>query len=209
MNTTIYLVRHSEPFEFHRGIEDVHESILFANIKTPLSINGEKLAEKISNNDEFNNIDTVWSSNYVRAISTAKYFAHKNNLKVNISDKFGERIHGINFWEELPLDFEAHQFEDENYKIDNGESQKEVRERLLNAINYLLNEYKNKRILVVSHSTAIAFLLKKWCEISYLDSYKFNNKTFFDGKWNYCETFKLKFDEHNNLIDIKNIVLTD
>ena len=209
MNTTIYLVRHSEPFKMHRGIEDVHESILFANIKMPLSINGEKLAEKISNNDEFNNIDVVWSSNYVRAMSTAKYFAYKNNLKVNISDKFGERIHGINSWEELPLDFETHQFEDENYKIDNGESQKEVRERLLNAINYLLNEYKNKRILVVSHSTAIAFLLKKWCEISYSDSYKFNNKVFFDDKWKYCETFKLEFDENNNLIDIKNIVLTD
>ena len=45
MNTTIYLVRHSEPFKIHRGIEEVEEDILFANIKAPLSINGEKLAE--------------------------------------------------------------------------------------------------------------------------------------------------------------------
>ena len=27
MNTTIYLVRHSEPFKIHRGIEEVEEDI--------------------------------------------------------------------------------------------------------------------------------------------------------------------------------------
>ena len=203
--TIIYLIRHAEPFKIHRGIEDINESILFSNIKSPLSINGEHFAEKISKNSEFDNLDVVWSSNYVRTMSTAKYFAYRNNLKVNVSDKLGERIHGINSWDELPPDFEVHQFEDENYKIKNGESQKEVRERLLNAINYLLNKYKNKRILIVGHSTATAFLLKNWCEVSYSDSYKFKDNVFFDGKWNYCETFKLEFDNNNNLINIQNI----
>ena len=81
--TTVYLVRHAEPFKIHRGIEDVNESILFSNIKSPLSINGEHFAEKISTNIEFDNLDVVWSSNYVRTMSTAKYFAYRNNLKVN------------------------------------------------------------------------------------------------------------------------------
>ena len=202
--TTIYLIRHSEPFKIHRDIEDVEESLIFSNIKTPLSVNGEQLAEKISNNKEFNNLDVVWSSNYVRAMSTAKYFAYKNNLKVDVSDKLGERIHGINTWNELPADFEQHQFEDENYKIGNGENQKEVRNRLLTAIDYLLNEYKDKKILVVGHSTATAFLLRKWCKINYDGDYSFQGKTFFDGKWHYCETFKLEFDG-DNLINIKNI----
>lgn len=202
--TTIYLVRHSEPFKIHSGIEDINESILFSNIKTPLSVNGEKLAEKVSKNNEFDNLDVIWSSNYVRAMSTAKYFAYKNDLKVNISDKLGERIHGINSWDDLPSDFEDHQFKDENYKIGNGESQKQVRDRLLNFINNLLDEYQDKRILIVGHSTAFSFLLGNWCEINYTDNYKFNNKVFFNGKWNYCETFKLEFD-NNKLISIKNI----
>lgn len=73
--TTIYLIRHSEPFKEHKGIEDVNEDILFSNIKSPLSVNGEKLAEKMSKNKEFTNLDDVWSSDYVRAMSTAKYFA--------------------------------------------------------------------------------------------------------------------------------------
>ena len=110
--TTVYLVRHSEPFKIHRGIEEIDDNLLFNNIKSPLSVNGEKLAEEKSMNDEFSNIDVIWSSDYVRCMSTAKWFAYRNNLKVNVSDKLGERKHGINSWDELPLDFEIHQFED-------------------------------------------------------------------------------------------------
>ena len=205
--TTVYLMRHSETFKEHRGIEDTRENILFSNIKTPLSVNGEHLDEKISTNSEFNNLDVVWSSNYVRTMSTAKYFAYRNNLKVNVSDKLGERIHGIKKWDELPSNFEIHQFEDENYKIDNGESQKEVRERLTDFLMTILKMYKDKRILIVGHSTATAYLLKNWCDISYLDNYKFKENIFFNGKWNYCETFKLEFDENNDLISINNLKL--
>lgn len=205
--TIVYLVRHSEPFKIHKGIEEVNEDLLFSNIKSPLSINGEKLAEKVSLNPEFGDLDVVWSSNYVRAMSTAKYFADNNNLKVNISDKLGERKHGINSWDELPSDFEIHQFKDENYKIGNGESQKETRERLCFMVEKLLESYINKRILIVGHSTAFAYLLGKWCEINHTGPYRFNGKEFFDGKWNYCESFKLEFDQHKNLISVKNIEL--
>ena len=202
--TTIYLMRHSEPFKNHRGIEDIKETILFSNIKSPLSVNGEHLAETISSNNEFDNLDLVWASNYVRTMSTAKYFAYRNGLKVNVSDKLGERIHGIDSWDKLPSDFEQHQFEDENYKLEKGESQKEVRERLSKFIDNILTENKGKRILIVGHSTATAFLFKKWCEVNYDGDYSFKGKKFFDGKWTYCETFKLEFD-NNNLLSIENI----
>lgn len=205
MNTTVYLVRHSEPFKVHRGIEYINEDLLFMNIKMPLSVNGEKLAEEKSFNSEFSNLDVVWSSNYVRAMSTAKYFAHLNNLKVNISDKLGERIQGVSNWDELPFNFEILQLQDENYKIENGESQKEVQERMYKQLIKIVNENKGKRILIVGHATATAFLLKKWCEVNYDGDYKFNDKTFFNGKWEYLQTFKLTFDDKNNLIDIKNI----
>ena len=203
--TTVYLVRHAEPFKIHRGIEEVNEELLFSNIKSPLSVNGEKCAEEKSKNDEFINIDVIWSSDYVRCMSTAKWFAYRNNIKVNVSDKLGERKHGINSWEELPLDFEIHQFEDENYKFGDGESRKEVTLRLYNKIMDIINENKNKRILIVGHSTAFAYLLSNWCEVSYDSDYKFNNEVFFDGKWEYLETFKLMFDGNNKLVDIFNV----
>lgn len=202
--TTIYLMRHSEPFKELRGIEDVNEELLFSNIKTPLSVNGEKLSEKISYNSEFSNLDVVWSSNYVRSMSSAKWFAYRNNLKVNVTDKLGERIHGIDSWNELPPDFEIKQFDDENYKIGNGENRRETTDRIYSFISELLNDYKNKKILVVGHSTAFMFLLMRWCNVEYDGKYKFDGKVIFDGKWNYCETFKLEFD-NNKLVSIKNI----
>lgn len=205
--TTVYLVRHSEPFKVHRGIEDVKEDVLFSNIKTPLSVNGEKLAKQKSLEKEFNNLDVVWSSNYVRAMSTAKYFADNNNLKVNITDKLGERIYGIKSWDELPIDFEIHQFEDEDYKIGFGESRKEVSYRLVKKLYEIIDNNKNDRILIVGHSTAFAYLLSNWCDIKYDGPYTFEGKEFFDGKWDYCQSFKLVFDDNNELVSIKNIIV--
>ena len=46
----------------------------------------------------------------------------------------------------------------------------------------------------------------KWFETIYDSYYYFNGKKFFDGKWNYCETFKLTFDD-DKLVDIVNVKL--
>lgn len=72
----------------------------------------------------------------------------------------------------------------------------------------ILEENINKRIAIVSHATAISYLLKKWCDIQVVDDklrYSFNNNIILDGYFNYCETFKLEFDDKNKIISIKNI----
>lgn len=202
MITTIYLMRHSIPFKEHRGTTNTNETILIENEKSPLSIAGEKLAEEKSSQEEFKNLDIVYSSNYVRAMATAKYFASANNLKVNIDEVFNERIHGVDSWSDLPQEFELKQFNDENFKVGYGESQKEVQTRMFNGLTKVLNENKGKRIAIISHSTAIAFLLKKWCEVFYDKEYTFNNKVFFNGKWEHLQSFKLEFKD-NELINIE------
>ena len=202
MITTIYLIRHSISFKEHKGKTNTNETILIENEKLPLSIAGEKLAKEKSLQKEFKNLDIVYSSNYVRAMATAKYFANVNNLKVNIDEAFNERIHGVDKWNELPQEFELMQFKDEHYKVGYGENQKEVQTRMFNALMKLLNENKGKRIAIISHSTAIAFLLKKWCEVYYNKEYKFKNTVFFNGKWEHLQSFKLEFND-NELINIQ------
>ncbi len=202
----IYLIRHSKPLKINN--DKNIDSLQIQNEKQPLSIEGENIAREKLDIDELKNIDKLYSSSYVRAISTAKYIAQNNNIEINVDTDFGERKFGINSWEELPADFGKKQFLDENYKTNFGESQKEVRKRTLNA---LMNTLKGdeKKIAIVFHSTAMLFLLKNWCKITPNEedfSYKFlfDNNIIFDNKIDYCEVFKLTFD-NEKLIDIKNI----
>lgn len=204
--TTIYLIRHSKPLKVNN--EYTKDDLQTQNEKKILSFEREKIVQARFESCIFDDVDCVYSSNYIRAISTAKYVAEKNNLEINIVDELGERKFGISSWSELPENFERKQFLDENYKIGNGENQKQVRERMYSAITKILDANKNKKVVIISHATAISYLLKKWCNIEIVDNklrYLFNGKILLDGYFNYCETFKLVFDDNNNLINIDNI----
>lgn len=206
--TTIYLIRHSKPMKVNNTFNK--DNLQLQNEKSSLSIEGEQIAKDKLNKKEFDVIDIIFSSNYVRTIQTAKYLSEKNSVEINVISDLGERKFGIDSWDELPDNFERKQFLDENYKLNNGENQKEVRDRMYSVIMKILNEYHNKRIAIVSHGTAISYLLKKWCDVDIVDDklrYSFKNEILLDGYLNYCETFKLVFDDENKLIDIKNIKL--
>ena len=206
--TTIYLIRHSKPMKVNNTFNK--DNLQLQNEKSSLSIEGEQIAKEKLNKKEFDDIDILFSSSYVRTIQTAKYLANKNNLEINVISDLNERKFGIDSWDELPDNFERKQFLDQNYKLNNGENQKEVRDRMYSVIIKILNEYHNKRIAIVSHGTAISYLLKKWCDVNIVDDklrYSFKNEIVLDGYLNYCETFRLVFDDENKLIDIKNIKL--
>ncbi len=204
--TTIYLIRHSEPMEVNNTFNK--DNLQLQNEKSSLSIKGEQIAKEKLNKKEFDDIDIIFSSNYVRTIQTAKYLSEKNQVDINVISDLGERKFGIDSWDELPDNFERKQFLDDNYKINNGENQKDVRDRMYSVLIKILNEYPNKRIAIISHATAILFLLKKWCDVNIIDyklSYSFKKEIIFDGYFNYCETFKLEFDIDNKLISIEKI----
>ena len=200
---TVYLIRHSKPgnCSFIYRNSDLQTK----NEKKKLTKEGKKKAKLFFENEEFKNIKEIYSSNYLRAIQTAKILGKIIKKDVKIVSDFGERIIGVKSWDLYPKDYEIHQFNDNNYKIENGESLNDVRKRFLNALNDILDETSVDTFAVISHSTGIMILLKNWCDISYDSNYSFKNKVFFDGKWNYCETFKLEFNEKRELISIENI----
>lgn len=88
--TQVYLVRHSEQLKIENKIVRNEESQI-SNEKIILSVEGESKAQEISKLKELSNIDILWSSNYVRAISTAKYIANQNHIEINIDENFNER----------------------------------------------------------------------------------------------------------------------
>ena len=90
MNTIIYLIKHAEELD-ENGIKNTNESMQIMNEKFVLSVKGEEQAKKLSENQELQNIDVLWSSSYARAKCTAKYIVNKNDIKINIDSSLNER----------------------------------------------------------------------------------------------------------------------
>ena len=164
--TIVYLIRHSEKTDTKNfiGIYNTKDNKQLRTEKNMLSIRGEEKARKLSEQEEFEDIDVVYCSNYARAMQTAKYFAARNNLKLNIDERFNERTQGYPDLEKYPNQF-VMQYWDKDFKNPEGESQAEVNKRMTEAFWEVVNENQNKKIVIVSHGTAISFLLMNWCEL--------------------------------------------
>ena len=146
METVVYLIRHSVRFNNKNLIEkyNTNQNELIKYEKIILSVTGEKRAEILSNEKELQNIDVVYTSNCVRTLQTAKYLLEKQNLKVNIDERFDERRTGKPNSDKVP-DWYERQFFDENYKTEGGESQAEVRQRMSEAFEEVVKDNKGKK----------------------------------------------------------------
>lgn len=203
MEKIIYLIRHSVPMKIRNNIIN-SDSLQVWNEKNPLSIIGEEKAKEYFDDEEFFDVDYIISSKYVRAISTAKYLAEKNNLNININENFGERKHGVESWDLLPEGFEEKQMVDKEYKVGDGENQLEVANRMYEALMELVRS-NYKKIVILSHATAITFLLMKIG--NYADGIlSFNGEIIIDNdfSWKAPDGFKLVFDD-DKLISINHI----
>lgn len=198
MKTLIYLIRHAQPIKIELKNVNNNDDCQIQNEKQVLSLKGEKQAFELSKKDIFKNIDSVYSSKYVRAIETAKYIASENNIPILIDERVGERKLGV---EEKSKEFWLEQMYNENIKAIGGENQKEVRKRMIESIEDILKNEKGKKVAVVTHATAMTFLLMNWCKLenAILDGKKrklsFNNKIVIDDSFNTPEVFELVFDD--------------
>lgn len=196
--TTIYLIRHSIPS---------NDKEKYSNEELPLSLLGEEKARLLSDIDELKCIDVLYSSSYKRALDTAKYISIKNNIEINITNNLNERRLGD--FKNYPKSFWLTQLEDENAKAENGESRKEVKDRMLSLVNEILLKHNNKRIVLVTHASAITFLLMNFCTLlsANLETKSrhliYKDKDVINDTIRCPEVFKLLFDVDNNLIDIK------
>ena len=177
--TIVYLIRHSEQLRLD-GIKNIKEEQQISNEKILLSVEGEIKASNLSKIDELQDIDVIWSSNYVRAISTAKYIAYENNLSINLDTNFNERKLGNletldKIYYPKKYSFTEAQLLDINLKTINGENRHEVNKRMTCSLNKILKDYLGKKIVIVSHGAAIKFLLMNWCTLNESRKLVYNN----------------------------------
>ncbi len=201
METVVYLIRHSEAISKanYKNIV-VKDSSQVTNEKAILSVSGERLAEELSKNPELQKIDAVYSSNYVRALETAKYIAMENNTVINIDERLNERkIGDLSTME--GKEFHRLQAKDFDFKLSGGESLNQTKKRMVEAMKNILMFETGNRVVVVSHSTALTCLLSAWCEIgkNYDDEIilTYNDKSIIDGTYTAPMVFKVCFDGMN------------
>lgn len=207
--TTLYLIRHSIK-ERNFGELDSLDSFQIRNEKLILSLEGEEKALELSKHSELQKVDELWASNYVRAISTAKYISDSNNIKLNISSAFDERHYGL--WDDNvdKEDFWINQFINKDLKNVNGESQVDVQNRMHVKIKEILSRNDNKKIAIVCHNACILFYLLKFCklvkaEVNKKLTIKFNDKILIkDNIMKSPSIMKLEF-EGDKLLNISYI----
>lgn len=204
--TTIYLVRHAETFD-ESGTRNTNEDFQKINENEILSVQGEEEAKKLSENIELKNIDTIWSSSYPRAKATAKYIADKNKLQYNLDKRLCERRLGnIEDLSKFMKDKETRdpsreQLAFPEFKTRDGESANDTNKRMNEFIYEKLEEYKGKKIAIVSHGGAIKFYLLTYCKVNENLNLEFQGK---ELAINSPSLLKMTFQE-NELVKLEQI----
>ena len=202
----IYLIRHSGPFVNLYNYEK--QPFEERNKNMILSSVGERKAKELISIEELHNLDEVYSSNSARAIATAKYISEINNLEIKIDNRINERKFGVTYIEELPDNFFKKQLDNENYKLENGESLKEVKDRFKNFLNEILKSNNQKTALFI-HGVLLMAYLSTISKVEFNnDKFKvtFNDKEVMSGIMKNPDVYKITYDDNLNVIDIVNII---
>ena len=165
-DTIVYLIRHAETVD-ENGIRNTSEDSQLINEKEILSVEGEEQAKRLSENEELQNLDVIWSSSYTRAKATAKYIANVNDLPFNLDNNLSERKLGNlkelgEFMKDKSTrDPSQEQLLDRTFKTSDGESAEDTKERMTKFFDKILKEYEGKKIAVISHRRFNKVLLIK------------------------------------------------
>ncbi len=154
MLTKLYLIRHGE-------IEGAETKRYKGHTDVPMSDNGENQIKAMSDYLAQNGgegINALYTSDLSRAVKSAEIIAEPLGLKPIIVEGLKERNFGK--WEGKSYDEVAAQYPDAfkawansplEFSPEEGESTVDLRERVLDAFNPIIEKHKEEDIAVVAH----------------------------------------------------------
>ena len=145
--TTVYFVRHAEPNY------DNHD-----DVSRELSPKGLQSSKDLVNSFAGIQIDTFYSSPYLRAIDTIKPLADSRGRSIHLIPDFRERKI-TDYWIEDFTGFTEKQWTDFHYHLPGGESLSMVQERNIRALEPLLQTHPDQTILIGTHGTALSTII--------------------------------------------------
>ena len=147
LETNIYFVRHAEP-DF--SIKD--------DMMRPLTDKGMADTKRVTKALKNRNIKAIYSSPYKRAYDTVKDLAETISLEINIVEDFRERKVG-NVWVDDFTAYSRKQWADFDYKLEHGESLREVQKRNITALYDILKNNLGRNVVVGSYGTALSTII--------------------------------------------------
>jgi len=159
MNTTrVLLIRHGQS-------EGNAEGRFGGHTATPLSMRGRLQAEATARALSTEDITAIYSSDLSRAVETALPLARLTGLDVEQTDAFRERsvgvMEGLTFEEaaaQHPEQYAALLRRDFEHVLLGGESYRQMLDRASRRLDQLIEQHKDGRIAVFSHTGTICIL---------------------------------------------------
>lgn len=156
---TLILVRHGESAANGKGF-------FAGQLDIPLSDRGKEQARRVADYIKKNyHVDKIYSSDLSRAYDTAKAIAETVGLEIETEEKLREIYSGD--WQGRTFDELQEQYADTygvwltdigNAVCPNGETVKELYQRIFFAVSKIAKENREKTIVVVTHATPIRAL---------------------------------------------------
>lgn len=169
----IILVRHGETEDNDKGVYSGFND-------TSLTQKGLRQAEIVSEKLREENIEYIVSSNLNRTMKTAEIINKNHNIDIILEKKLREMNFGS--WEGLsykeikdayPKELKNWENDWMNYSPPNGESSIQMYDRVIKAIDEMMDQYRNKNILIVSHAGCIRAILSHLIGCGIEDYWKF------------------------------------
>ncbi|MBC2577359.1 histidine phosphatase family protein [Peptostreptococcus russellii] len=161
---TYYLVRHGQTVWNTLGQTQGHGN-------SPLTELGIQQAKDLAEALKEYPIDIIYCSDLGRAVETAEIIGKELNIEIHPTESLREMGFGV--WEGMPLreiekiypeSFKMWRNEPEKVQIEGGETLDMIKQRQDKLIEELNEKYKNKHILLVSHSVTVRVMLLSFLE---------------------------------------------
>jgi 2,3-bisphosphoglycerate-dependent phosphoglycerate mutase len=172
--TNLYFVRHA------------HSTYTPDELERPLSIKGFSDAAKVTELLKAEDVDTVISSPYKRAVQTVKGIAEYIDKEIEIADSFKERILTSVPADDFRLAI-TKVWENFNFSWEGGESNIVAQKRGIKITYDVLEEYNGKNVVIGTHGNIMVLIMNFfdkqydfsfWSHLDMPDIYKLT----FDGK---------------------------
>lgn len=131
-------------------------------------------------------VDVVFSAPEAKAIQMVRSFAMQLNTSAYVLDELRDVTINSDDTEFVI----RHMFRDDNYHISGGESYNGIQERMIDALQMMVNDYANKTVVVNSHAFPISTVIEyfdstfgyeDYCKVSekspYIVKLEFNGET--------------------------------